>query len=65
MSKYEITTETQLKAAKQIRDDIEDAIKLYKFKYKPTHCYGKGSNVPRGELFINADRYRTFYYQNS
>lgn len=72
MSKYEINNQKQLEAYTQIRDDIDEAVKLYKKQnetidlaeesrkslynkkniYIVQH-YVKGSNVPRGELFIN------------
>ena len=72
MSKYEINNEKQLDAYIKIRDDIDEAVKLYKSKSKTIDLaeesrkslynekniyiiqhYVKGSNVPRGELFIN------------
>lgn len=71
MSRYNINNEKQLYAYKKIRDDIDNAIKLYEGSQtvdlaeesrKPLHNksdiyivehYVKGSNAPRGELFIN------------
>ena len=66
MSKYEINNEKQLDAYIKIRNDIDSAINLYKNSVdsaeKPLYNskeiyvvehYVKGSNAPRGELFIN------------